>query len=189
MRLSHGDLPQERAQARLEVELGGRVGMHVTGLGLAPAGAYTAQIAPASLAAHTASEALADPGGHRPPAPVIASGMGLGQLGAQACLAFYNAIARPGMTGGRRTGSMRQVAGIPLREGSEVLMYGHNRDAIAPPPARRGCRACQRRRSTCNGSVASSCWRACCSRQGARAPVSARRHACPIPSHPIPSHA
>src|SRR5215469_6915873 len=78
MRKGGRDRAQERAQMLLELRLGLHVGLHMTRPRLQPTSAESAQGAPALLTTDVASEALAQPGGHRPSAPPVARGMGAG---------------------------------------------------------------------------------------------------------------
>src|SRR5215469_984775 len=60
-------LPQQRAQALLEVGLCLRVGLHMTRTGHSQPCTKTSQVGPAELTTDASTESLADPGGNRPP--------------------------------------------------------------------------------------------------------------------------
>src|SRR5260221_7184662 len=69
-------LPQQGAQAGLELSLGYCVSPHVAGPRFQPAGAQPSQGAPAQMTADVAAQALRLPAGDGPSAPAVAPGMG-----------------------------------------------------------------------------------------------------------------
>jgi hypothetical protein len=71
-------LPQQGAEMGFKLNLGQRIGLHMTWPRFQPAGAESPQIAPAQLTADLASEAPSQPLGHGPAAPAVAVGMQAG---------------------------------------------------------------------------------------------------------------